>query len=68
MEKKRKAEVCLEFVLHDWKKKKKSCKIVASQVVEKVKASAHNVADSDLIPGSGRSPVEGNTYPLQDTT
>ena len=35
MEKERKVEVCLEFVLHDWKKK--YCKIVASQVAEKVK-------------------------------
>ena len=27
--------------------------------------SACNVGDSDSIPGSGRSPGEGNGYPLQ---
>ena len=30
-----------------------------------VKASASNVGDLDLIPGSGRSPGEGNGNPLQ---
>ena len=30
-----------------------------------VKASASNVGDQDLIPGSGRSPGEGNGTPLQ---
>ena len=29
------------------------------------KASAYNVGDPGLIPGSGRSPGEGNGYPLQ---
>ena len=29
------------------------------------KASAYNVGDSGLIPGSGRSPGEGNGNPLQ---
>ena len=29
------------------------------------KASAYNVADLSLIPGSGRSPGEGNGNPLQ---
>ena len=29
------------------------------------KASACNVGDLDLIPGSGRSPGEGNDNPLQ---
>ena len=29
------------------------------------KASAHNVGDPSLIPGSGRSPGEGNGNPLQ---
>ena len=29
------------------------------------KASAHNVVDPDSIPGSGRSPGEGNGNPLQ---
>ena len=29
------------------------------------KESAHNVEDLGLIPGSGRSPGEGNGYPLQ---
>ena len=29
------------------------------------KESACNVGDLDLIPGSGRSPGEGNGYPLQ---
>ena len=30
-----------------------------------VKASASNAGDLDLIPGSGRSPGEGNGNPLQ---
>ena len=29
------------------------------------KESAYNAGDLDLIPGSGRSPGEGNGYPLQ---
>ena len=29
------------------------------------KESACNAGDPDLIPGSGRSPGEGNGYPLQ---
>ena len=29
------------------------------------KASAYNAGDSGLIPGSGRSPAEGNGCPLQ---
>ena len=29
------------------------------------KASAYNAGDLGLIPGSGRSPEEGNGYPLQ---
>ena len=29
------------------------------------KVSACNARDSGLIPGSGRSPGEGNVYPLQ---
>ena len=32
-----------------------------------VKASACNVGDLGLIPGSGRSPGEGNDNPLQDS-
>ena len=31
------------------------------------KASAYNAGDLGLIPGSGRSPEEGNGYPLQDS-
>ena len=30
-----------------------------------IKKSAWNVEDPGLIPGSGRSPGEGNGYPLQ---
>ena len=30
-----------------------------------VKASAHNAGDLGLIPGLGRSPGEGDGYPLQ---
>ena len=43
-------------------------KACASQVVLIVKnpsASAGDKRDSGLIPGSGRSPGEGNGYPLQ---
>ena len=29
------------------------------------KESADNAGEPDLIPGSGRSPAEGNGYPLQ---
>ena len=29
------------------------------------KESVHNAGDLDLIPGSGRSPEEGNGNPLQ---
>ena len=32
-----------------------------------VKTSASNVGDLGLIPGSGRSPGEGNGNPLQDS-
>ena len=32
---------------------------------ERVKASAHNAGDLGSIPGSGRSPREGNGNPLQ---
>ena len=38
---------------------------VASLVAQRVKASACNVGDQCLIPGSGRSPGEGNVNPLQ---
>ena len=34
---------------------------------EDSKASACNVGDPGLIPGSGRSPGEGNGNPLQDS-
>ena len=31
------------------------------------KESAHNAGDTGSIPGSGRSPREGNGYPLQNS-
>ena len=34
-------------------------------VIQTVKKSACHVGDLGLIPGSGRSPREGNGYPLQ---
>ena len=34
-------------------------------VAQTVKKSACNVGDLDLIPGLGKSPGEGNGYPLQ---
>ena len=37
----------------------------ASLVAQMVKASAYNAGDPGLIPGSGRSPGEGNGTPLQ---
>ena len=37
-------------------------------VSQMVKASAYNVGDQGSIPGSGRSPVEGNGDPLQDSS
>ena len=36
----------------------------ASLVAQMVKASAYNVGDPGSIPGSGRSPGEGNGNPL----
>ena len=36
-----------------------------SLVAQMVKASAYNVGDLGSIPGSGRSPGEGNGNPLQ---
>ena len=38
---------------------------VLSLVAQRVKASAYNVGDPGSIPGSGRSPGEGNGNPLQ---
>ena len=37
----------------------------ASQVVLQVKSLPANAGDTGLIPGSGRSPGEGNGYTLQ---
>ena len=37
----------------------------ASLVAQTVKESACNAGDPGLIPGLGRSPGEGNSYPLQ---
>ena len=37
----------------------------ASLVIQMVKASAHNAEDLGSIPGSGRSPGEGNGNALQ---
>ena len=39
--------------------------LVTSLVAQMVKASAYNAGDLDSIPGSGRSPREGNGNPLQ---
>ena len=38
---------------------------LASLVAQMVKVSACNAGDLDLIPGSGRSPREGNGNPFQ---
>ena len=38
-----------------------------SLVVQMVKKSACNVGDLDSVPRSGRSPEEGNVYPLQNS-
>jgi len=37
----------------------------SSLVAQTVKASAYNAGDPSLIPGSGRSPGEGNGNPFQ---
>ena len=37
----------------------------ASLMAQQVKNLAHNAGDLGLIPGLGRSPGEGNGYPLQ---
>ena len=34
-------------------------------MVKNLSASAGDIRDTGLIPGSGRSPREGNVYPLQ---
>ena len=39
--------------------------VETSLVAQTVKASAYNAGDPGSIPGSGRSPVEGNGNPLQ---
>ena len=39
--------------------------VIASLVAQMVKASARNEGDLGSIPGSGRSPGEGNGNPLQ---
>ena len=39
--------------------------MAASLVVQTVQASVCNAGDPGSIPGSGRSPVEGNDNPLQ---
>ena len=39
--------------------------IGTSLVAQTVKASAYNAGDPGLIPESGRSPGEGNSYPLR---
>ena len=39
--------------------------LLPSLVAQALKASAYNVGDPGLIPGSGRSPGEGNGTPLQ---
>ena len=39
--------------------------ILTSLVAQMVKASAYNAGDWGSIPGSGRSPGEGNGTPLQ---
>ena len=39
--------------------------LLPSLVAQALKASAYNVGDPGLIPGSGRSPGEGNGNPLQ---
>ena len=39
--------------------------IPGGSVVKNPPAMAGNAGDSGLIPGSGRSPGEGNGYPLQ---
>ena len=47
-----------------------NCILLASQVVLLVKnppANAGDLRDADLIPGSGRSPREGNDNPLQNS-
>ena len=46
-------------------KHKRNCLDLASPRWYKVKASACNVGDLGSIPGSGRSPGEGNGNPLQ---
>ena len=39
--------------------------LVAQMVKKKKKKNAYNVADLGSIPGLGRSPGEGNGYPLR---
>ena len=38
---------------------------LVSLVAQRLKASAWNAGDPDSVPGSGRSPGEGNGNPLQ---
>ena len=45
--------------------KKTYCLVAEPSAGSEVKASANNVGDPGSIPGSGRSPGEGNGNPLQ---
>ena len=47
---------CLNLIIHMYR---------ASQVAQVVKNLPANPGDTDLIPGLGRSPGEGNDNPLQ---
>ena len=44
---------------------KESERVEIYMCVYYIKKSVCNVGDLDSIPGSGRSPREGNSYPLQ---
>ena len=49
------------------KKKGKYLTFQVALVVKNPPANARDTREAGLIPGSGRSPREGNSYPLQDS-
>ena len=53
------------FMLHNFFFKLGTLGFLVAQRLKRLPASAHNAGNLGLIPGSGRSPGEGNGHPLQ---
>ena len=57
--------ICLSDIFYSSFLKKDSLLLLGFPDGSEGKASAHNVGDLGSIPGSGKSPGEGNANPLQ---